>query len=133
MSNVKVKLGFVPSYRFRLSDWEKKMRDDSLAAMVGLDAVEIIVPEAAPDGKTLDPIKGLTRCGGVQNLDEAEVVAEYFAREKVDGLVLCPLDFGDERSASKIAEKLGVPVLLYATKEPPAVTCPWPLACTGAR
>jgi len=29
------------------------------------------------------------------------------------------LDFGDERSAAKIAEKLGVPVLLYATKEPP--------------
>jgi len=38
----------------------------------------------------------------------------------VDGLVLCPLDFGDERSACKIAEKLRVPVLLYATKEPSA-------------
>jgi L-fucose isomerase-like protein len=39
-------------------------------------------------------------------------------------LILCPLDFGDERSAAKIAEKLGVPVLLYATKEPPALEGP---------
>ena len=42
----------------------------------------------------------------------------------MDGLILCPLDFGDERSACKIAEKLRVPVLLYATKEPPAPDTP---------
>jgi L-fucose isomerase-like protein len=51
-------------------------------------------------------------------------VAEYFARQHVDALILCPLDFGDERSAAKIAEKLDVPVLLYATKEPPALEGP---------
>jgi L-fucose isomerase-like protein len=56
----------------------------------------------------------------VHSLDEAEVVAQLFRRQKVQALILCPLDFGDERSASKIAEKLQVPVLLYATKEPPA-------------
>ena len=39
-------------------------------------------------------------------------------------MILCPLDFGDERSAAKIAEKLDVPVLLYATKEPPALEGP---------
>ena len=32
-------------------------------------------------------------------------------RQGVDGLILCPLDFGDERSAVKIAERLGVPLL----------------------
>jgi len=57
----------------------------------------------------------------VNTLDEAEGVASYFAREGVDGLVVCPVDFGDERSAAKIAERLRVPVLLYATKEPPAI------------
>jgi len=39
-------------------------------------------------------------------------------------LIICALNFGDERSAAKIAEKLGVPVLLYATKEPPAFEDP---------
>jgi L-fucose isomerase-like protein len=56
----------------------------------------------------------------VASLDEADAVADYFAANKVDALILCPLDFGDERSAAKVAEKLRVPVLLYATKEPPA-------------
>ena len=118
--DVTVKLGFVPSYRFRHTEWTAKMRDDSLAAFAKLDGVEIVVPQPSPDGKTVDAEKGLTPHGTVSGLDEAEVVAEYFQREKVDGLILCPLDFGDERSAVKVAEKLGVPVLLYATKEPPA-------------
>jgi L-fucose isomerase-like protein len=82
--------------------------------------LEVIVPQPSPDGAALDPEKGYTPHGMVSTLDEAEVAAEYFQRQKVDGLILCPLDFGDERSASKVAEKLRAPVLLYATKEPPA-------------
>jgi L-fucose isomerase-like protein len=115
---VKIKIGFVPSYRFRYTEWCQKMRDDSLATFASIDALEVVVPQPSPDGETLDAAQGLTPHGMVHNLDEAEVVAEYFQSQKIDGLVLCPLDFGDERSASKIAEKLGVPVLLYATKEP---------------
>ena len=38
----------------------------------------------------------------------------------MDALIICPLDFGDERSAAKVAELLRVPVLLFATKEPDA-------------
>ena len=34
---------------------------------------------------------------------------EVFQISKVDALVLCPLDLGDERFAVKIAEKLGAP------------------------
>ena len=120
MVPVKVKLGFVPSYRSRWSAWEEKMRADSLSAFASIPGVEIVVPQPLPEGESLNGENGMTPHGGVQNLDEAEAVAEYFTREKVDGVILCPLDFGDERSASKIAEKLRVPVLLYATKEPPA-------------
>jgi len=116
--DVTVKLGFVPSYRFRHTEWTAKMREDSLAAFAKLDGVEIVVPQPSPDGKTVDAEKGLTPHGTVSGLDEGEAVAEYFQREKIDGVILCPLDFGDERSAVKVAEKLGVPVLLYATKEP---------------
>jgi L-fucose isomerase-like protein len=114
-----VKIGFVPSYRFRFTPWCEKMRADSLAAFAQIEGMEVVVPQPSPDDVTLDAEKGLTPHGTVSKLDEAEVVAEYFRRQKVDGLILCPLDFGDERSAVKVAELLDVPVLLYATKEPP--------------
>ena len=120
MSNVSVRIGFVPSYRFSCTPWCQKMRKDSLAAFSEVNGMKVIVPQPSPDGKSLDPEKGYTPYGTVSNLDQAEVVAEYFQRQKVDALILCPLDFGDERSAVKVAEKLRVPVLLYATKEPPA-------------
>lgn len=115
-----VKIGFVPSFRFRFTPWCQKMRDDSLATFARVKGMEVVVPQPSPDGKTLDAEKGLTPHGTVSTLDEAEVVAEYFRRQHVDGVILCPLDFGDERSAVKVAELLGAPVLLYATKEPPA-------------
>jgi len=121
MATVTVKIGFVPSYRFRYTAWCQKMRDDSLAAFAKVPGMQVVVPQASPDGLTIDPDKGYTPHGMVSNLDEAEATAEYFRRQKVDGVILCPLDFGDERSAVKVAEKLGVPVMLYATKEPPAL------------
>ncbi len=115
-----VKIGFVPSYRFRYTPWCQKMRDESLATFADIHGLEVVVPQPSPDEKTSDAQQAYTPHGMVMTLDEADAVAEYFANQKVDGLILCPLDFGDERSAVKIAEKLKVPVLLYATKEPPA-------------
>ncbi|MBN1874783.1 MAG: hypothetical protein JXA33_11185 [Anaerolineae bacterium] len=117
---IKVKIGFVPSYRFHYSEWCHKMRADSLATFTRVQGIEVVVPQPAPDGEGLSAEQGLTPTGAVHTLDEAEAMAEYFRRQHVDGLILCPLDFGDERSAAKIAEILQVPVLLYATKEPPA-------------
>jgi L-fucose isomerase-like protein len=108
-----IKLGFVPSYRSRWTAWTERMRRESLAALAALPSVEVLTPQGAPGEE------GYTPHGAVHDLDEAEAVAEFFARHGVDGLVLCPLDFGDERSACKIAERLRLPVLLYATKEPP--------------
>ncbi|MBN1673983.1 MAG: hypothetical protein JXR37_23235 [Kiritimatiellae bacterium] len=106
-----VKVGFVPSYRSRFTDWCGKMYDRSLAAFGGVTGLEVVRP---PEGRT--------RHGAVSGLDEAETAADHFLAQKIDGLIVCPLDFGDERSVGKIAERLNVPVLLYATKEPPAAT-----------
>jgi L-fucose isomerase-like protein len=123
--SVAVRLGFVPSYRFQWTSWTAKMREDSFHALRAMPGVaQVVMPQPSPDGKTLDPDQGFTPFGAVHDLDEAETVAEYFRQQKVDGLALCPLDFGDERSAAKIAEKLGVPVLLYATKEPAGLPGP---------
>ncbi len=116
--SVGVKLGFVPSYRFGYTDWCQKMRDDALAAFAAIPGLEVVVPGVAPDGASPDLDAGLTPHGAVHTLDEAVIVAEHFRRQNVDGLILCPLDFGDERSAAKVAELLDVPILLYATKEP---------------
>ena len=123
--SVSVRLGFVPSYRFQWTPWTTKMREDSFKALSALPGVaQVVMPQPSPDEKTLDAEKGLTPFGAVHDLDEAETIAEYFRQQKIDALVLCPLDFGDERSAAKIAEKLGVPVLLYATKEPAGLAGP---------
>ena len=111
-----VRIGFVPTYRFGFTDWCRKMRDDSLAALKKLEGVEVVAPQ---DGE-LDAENGCIPHGAVNTLDQGEALGEYFLRRKVDGIVICPLDFGDERSSVKVAEKVGVPVLLYATKEPPA-------------
>ena len=124
MTKVVVKIGFVPSYRggYRsISPWCIKMRADSLAILAQVEGMEIVVPQPCPDDNNIvDATKEYVPDVAVCNLDQAEVVAEYFLREKVDGVIICALNFGDERSAAKIAEKLKVPVLLYATKEPPA-------------
>lgn len=120
MKDIKVKIGFVASYRFSCSSWCEKMRDDSLATFANVKGMEVVALQPSSDGKTLDPENGHTPFGAVHSLDEAEAAAEYFQQQKVDGLILCPLDFGDERSAAKVAEILQVPVMLYATKEPPA-------------
>ena len=122
MGKISVRIGFVPSLRFRFTEWAQKMRQGSLAAFASIPGMEVVVPQEPIPGVDAIPDDGFTPHGMVQHLDQGEGVAEYFARNKVDGIILCPLDFGDERSAVKIAEKLKVPVLLYATKEPPAYT-----------
>ncbi len=111
-----VKIGFVPTYRFGYTEWCRKMRDDSLAALKRVPGIEVVAPQ---DGD-VDAVRGCLPHGAVNNLDQGEALADFFASQKVEGLVICPLDFGDERSSVKVAERLGVPVLLYATKEPPA-------------
>jgi len=119
-----VRIGFVPSYRREsdaISPWCVRMRQDALRAFERVEAMNLVVPRPCPgDNSVLDPAKGYVPDGAVSNLNHAEAVADFFTREKVDGLIICALDFGDERSAAKVAERLRVPVLLCATKEPPA-------------
>ena len=79
--SVSIKVGFVPSYRFAWTFWTQKMRDESIAAIESLPGVEVIVPGVGPEGSLPDPKTGAVALGGVHNLDEAEAVAEYFARD----------------------------------------------------
>jgi L-fucose isomerase-like protein len=121
MNLTTVRIGLVPTYRWNMSPWCKKMLEDSIKALGRIEGMELLVPQASPDGKTIDAAKGQVPHGGVVGLDQGEALAEYYAAQKVDGIIIAALDFGDERSIAKVAEKLKVPVLLYATKEPPAL------------
>jgi L-fucose isomerase-like protein len=106
---MKVKIGVVPTYRNSYKEWARELHGrcrKALSAIESVDVVEIPDTEATPFG-----------C--VHTLDEAATAAEHLRREGVSGIVVLPLDFGDERSVAKVAEVLEVPVLLFATKEPP--------------
>ncbi len=117
-----VKIGFIPTYRGGggIPAWCAKMRADGIRVLTGIPQVKLLSPQPDPADPTgCDAQRGYTPDGAVWNLDQAEALAEYFRREKVDAIIIAALNFGDERSASKVAEILRVPVLLYATKEPP--------------
>jgi L-fucose isomerase-like protein len=119
-SNDKIKIGFVPTYRFHYGTWCRKMYEESLKAFKQVKGLQIIAPKVGDEKCVPNGVDGTVCHGSVHTLNEAEAVAEYFLSEKVDGIIICPLDFGDERSSAKVAERVKVPVLLYATKEPPA-------------
>jgi L-fucose isomerase-like protein len=114
-STSSVRIAFLPTFRFHYSDWCGRMHRENRAALAATPGVEVIdVP--AGDGP------GTVPNGAVHTLDEAEVAAKWFCDQRIDGIVICPLDFGDERSVASVAATCDVPVLLYATDEPPAQT-----------
>jgi L-fucose isomerase-like protein len=115
-----IRIGFVPSYRFSWTDWTEQMRSECIRVLSGLPHVEVVHPLSSGGGSQ-GPSGLSTPHGAVHSLDEAEAVAAAFAARGVDALVLCPLDFGDERSACAVADRLRVPVLLFATREPAGV------------
>jgi len=123
MTRIALKIGLVPSRRMVHTPWCEKMRLGAITLLAALPGVEVVAPVVSDDGLLHAP-SGATPYGTVNTLDEAEAVIARFRQCGVDGLVICPVDFGDERSAVKIAEALRVPVLLFATKEPPALDDP---------
>jgi hypothetical protein len=113
MPPITVRLGFVPALRFCNKHWIEKMRADSLAAFTCLPEVKIIAPQVAPAGAAREPLTGSTPFGMVNILDQVEAVSAYFRSCQVDVLTM-PVRFGDEHSAVKIAEQVGMPVQLDA-------------------
>lgn len=129
MMKPSVKIGFVPTYRHygdsAMPEWCAQMRADLLSAFAGVPGMQVLAPmPSAETPPRVDAQQGCTLDGAIWNFDQAEAMAEYFRREGVDGILIAALDFGDERSACKVAELLRVPVLLVATKEPPVPAGP---------
>ena len=79
-----------------------------MQAFEGIKGIEIIVPD-----------KELTGGGLVKNDDDSEKVIEMFAQERLDGLILGVLGYGDEKSALAIVEEYPtLPLLFFAMHEP---------------
>ena len=72
-----IKLGFIPANRgFFSSELAAKMRAETIAAMTA-QSIDVVAPNAEQ-----------TNVGCVETRQEAELVAEMFRAEKVQGIVI---------------------------------------------
>lgn len=105
----RVRLGLVPLHRDPFDEgWARKLRDRTIEALSQIKELELTYPDEA-----------LTKKGLVRDDEDAEKVIDLFRRQKVHGLILGTMTFGDEIAGISIAQTLRVPVLVFGTKEPP--------------
>lgn len=105
----RVKLGFVPLHREPFDEeWARKLRDRTISALSGLEELILIYPD-----------ENITKNGLVRDDADAHKAIELFENQKVHGLILGTMTFGDEVAGSLIAQTLRVPTLVFGTKEPP--------------
>jgi L-fucose isomerase-like protein len=104
-----VKLGVIPAHRGVMDrNFSLDRRRRLLEAFSRVEGLEIVVPgeEHTPGGL-------------VAGEQDARRCAELFAGQKLDGVVLAVLGYGDEKSALQVVEQLrGLPVFLIAMMEP---------------
>jgi hypothetical protein len=72
MAQINVRIGFVPSLRFRYTEWTQKMRLESLAVFASIPGMEVIVPQEPLPGADGKPEEGYTPHGMVQHLGQGE-------------------------------------------------------------
>jgi len=112
-----VALGFVPAHRgFFSVELASKMRVQTIAAIERL-GVRVVVP--TPDE---------TKAGCVENRREAELCAELFRQQGVQGIVIGAVNFGDEQAAAWTVRqaRLDVPVLIFGCQEEQRLTLQTP-------
>ena len=103
----KVTIGFVPAHRDPFDEaWAIDMRRRTLEALSQADGLEVIVPD-----------ENWTQNGLLRDDSDADAVIDLFSNAGVSGVIIGTMTFGDEISAVSVAEALGVPVLLFGTKE----------------
>jgi L-fucose isomerase-like protein len=113
MLSKKVKLGFIPANRGFFSDkLAAKMRGDTIKVLKDLGA-KVVVPS------TKD-----TKVGCVESREEAVKVGRMFADERVDGVVVAAVNFGDEQGVALTLQEAGlnVPILIFGCQEEEVLT-----------
>ncbi|MFZ4573089.1 MAG: L-fucose/L-arabinose isomerase family protein [Phycisphaerales bacterium] len=106
-------LGFIPSSRgFFSKELAASMRAQAIAAMEKL-GVRVVVPGSDQ-----------TRVGCVETREEAELAAELFRKERVRGIVVGAVNFGEEQGVAWCVKKasLDVPILIFGCQEEERLT-----------
>ncbi|MFA5079246.1 MAG: hypothetical protein WC541_07165 [Dehalococcoidia bacterium] len=103
-----IKIGFVPAHRYPFDEqWAIGMRKRCLDALSRIKGLKVIVPDAR-----------LTPGGLVSDDSDADKAIKLFREEKIDGLVIGTMTFGDEVSALAVASAFrDTPIMLFGTKE----------------
>jgi len=106
----KIRVGFVPAHREPFDEeWAIQMRKRCLEAFSEVNELEVVVPK-----------EKLTKNGLVRNDAEAEKTIQLFTEEKINGLIIGTMTFGDEVSALSVASAFSrLPIMLFGTKEGP--------------
>ena len=108
-----ITLGFIPANRgFFSAELAASMRQQTIDAMQKL-GIKVVAPSAEQ-----------TKVGCVENRKEAEICADLFRRNNVQGIVIGAVNFGDEQAAAWTVRKagLGVPVLIFGCQEEEVLT-----------
>jgi L-fucose isomerase-like protein len=103
-----LKIGFLPASRgFFDQTLAARMREEILNAAAEI-GVELICPTPQQ-----------TRMGCVESLAESILCAELFAANRVDGILVSAVNFGDEQAVAQAIRRSGlsVPILLHACPE----------------
>ena len=107
-----LKLGFLPSSRgFFSKRLAREMRAQTLATLRNA-GYEVVVPEP-----------GQTNEGCVETRAEAKFCANLFREKRVDGVIVCAVNFGDEQTVALALRdmELKVPIFLFAAQEEAAL------------
>jgi L-fucose isomerase-like protein len=109
----KLKLGFIPANRGFFSDkLAAQMRGDTLKVLRAAGAT-VVVPSAKD-----------TKVGCVETREEAIKVGRMFAEQRVEGIVISAVNFGDEQGVALTLQEAGlnVPILIVGCQEEAALT-----------
>lgn len=108
VSSGKMRIGFIPAHRgFFSAELAASMRAETIQALER-QGVEVVVP--SPEQ---------TKVGCVENRREAELCAELFRQQRVQGIVVGAVNFGDEQSVAwtiRLAQ-LDAPILIFGCQE----------------
>jgi L-fucose isomerase-like protein len=109
----KITLGFIPANRgFFSAELAATMRQQTIDAMTR-QGINVVAPSPAQ-----------TKVGCVENRQEAEICAELFRQQRVQGIVIGAVNFGDEQAAAWTVRqaRLDVPLLLFGCQEEETLT-----------
>jgi len=122
MVDYKVKIGIAPCRRNLpkgMGGGARPMKMWGQAAAI--DMKNIIMPyiykNFTNENVEFVDLDWLTEDGMMTHYEEAEVIADRFRAEKIDGLFILNINFGDEEVSAKLAQLCNVPTLIWAPRD----------------